>query len=146
MAKEIDYPPVWLAGFAAIGLIVGSVFPLSFDVNSIIGAALILVGLVVMLVAAGQMFLARTTVIPHRDPSALVMGGIFALSRNPIYLADALVLTGLYLHWDAIVALPLVIVFMVVITRRFILQEEARLQRLFGELFEDYRARTRRWI
>ena len=146
MAKEIDYPPVWLAGFAAIGLIVGSVFPLSFDVNSIIGAALILVGLVVMLVAAGQMFLARTTVIPHRDPSVLVMGGIFALSRNPIYLADALVLTGLYLHWDAIVALPLVIVFMVVITRRFILPEEARLLRLFGELFEDYRARTRRWI
>jgi protein-S-isoprenylcysteine O-methyltransferase Ste14 len=146
MAKEIDFPPVWLAGFAAIGGIIGRIAPIEFNFNSIIGAALIVVGLFVMLVAAGQMVLARTTVIPHRDPSALVMGGVFSLSRNPIYVADALILAGLYLHWDALVALPLVAVFMGVITRRFIRPEEARLQAIFGDIYDEYRARTRRWI
>jgi protein-S-isoprenylcysteine O-methyltransferase Ste14 len=146
MAKEIDFPPVWLAGFAALGGFVGSILPVELAFNSIIGATLILVGLAVMLVAAGQMILARTTVIPHRDPSALVMNGIFSLSRNPIYLGDTLILAGLYLHWDAILALPLVLFFMIVITRRFIRPEEARLERVFGEVFQEYRARTRRWI
>lgn len=146
MAKEIDFPPVWLAGFAVIGGIIGRIAPIEFGFNSVIGAALILVGLALMLVAAGQMALARTTVIPHRDPSSLVMGGVFSLSRNPIYLADALILAGLYLHWDAILALPLVAVFMAVITRRFIRPEEARLQAIFGEIYDEYRARTRRWL
>jgi protein-S-isoprenylcysteine O-methyltransferase Ste14 len=146
MAKEIDFPPVWLAGFAAIGGVIGRIAPIDLGVNSILGAGLILVGLVLMLVAAAQMMMARTTVIPHRDPNALVMGGVFSLSRNPIYLADALVLVGLYLHWDALVALPLVAVFMAVITRRFIRPEEARLQAIFGEIYADYCARTRRWL
>lgn len=146
MAKDIDFPPVWLAGFAAIGGLVGRLAPIELGMNSIIGAGLILVGLVLMLAAAAQMLMARTTVIPHRDPSALVMGGVFGLSRNPIYLADALVLAGLYLHWDALVALPLVAVFMAIITRRFIRPEEARLHAIFGEVFDEYRARTRRWL
>lgn len=146
MAKEVDFPPVWLAGFAALGGVIGRLAPIELGVNSIVGAGLILVGLGLMLVAAAQMALARTTVIPHRDPSALVMGGVFGLSRNPIYLADALVLTGLYLHWDALLALPLVAVFMAIITRRFIRPEEARLAAMFGEIYDDYRARTRRWI
>lgn len=146
MAREIDFPPVWLAGFAAIGGVIGRLAPFELAFNSILGAGLILVGLGLMLVAVAQMVLARTTVIPHRDPSALVMGGVFALSRNPIYLADALVLTGLYLHWDALVALPLVAVFMAIITRRFIRPEEARLAAMFSEIYDDYRARTRRWI
>lgn len=146
MAKEIDFPPVWLAGFAALGIVIGAIAPIGLSFNSIVGAALILVALIVMFVAAGQMFLARTTVIPHRDPSSLVMNGMFALSRNPIYLADALLLTGLYVHWDALLALPLVGVFMVVITRRFIRPEEERLERIFGEVYGEYRARTRRWI
>ncbi|MGL4279820.1 MAG: methyltransferase family protein [Albidovulum sp.] len=146
MAKEIDFPPVWLAGFAALGGFVGRFVPVDLTFNSIIGAGLILIGLAVMLVAIAQMVLARTTVIPHRDPSALVMNGMFALSRNPIYLADALILTGLYMHWDALLALPLVLLFMIVITRRFIRPEEARLEKAFGDIFLEYRARTRRWI
>lgn len=146
MAKEIDYPPIWLAGFAAAGGIVGRFAPVGMPFNSIVGAGLILVGIVLMLVAVGQMMMARTTVIPHRDPSSLVMNGVFALSRNPIYLADALILAGLYFNWDALLALPLVAVFMIVITRRFIRPEEARLTGVFGEIYEDYRARTRRWI
>ena len=113
---------------------------------SIIGRALIFAGLALMIVAAGQMLIARTSVIPRRDPDAFVHGGVFRLSRNPIYLADAILLAGLYIAWDALIALPLVAVFAIVIQKRFILDEEARLSRRFGDEYLEYTARVRRWL
>src|SRR5690606_7523191 len=92
MAKEIDFPPVWLAGFAALGGVIGRVVPVVTPVNDELGAILIFAGLTLMIVAAGQMLIARTSVIPRRDPDAFVHGGVFRLSRNPIYLADAILL------------------------------------------------------
>lgn len=146
MAKEIDFPPVWLTGFAVIGGLIGRVVPVTTPVNDPLGAALVGGGIVLMLVAAGQMIIARTTLIPRRDPDAFVHGGVFRFSRNPIYLADAVLLAGLCFAWDALIALPLVAVFMMVITRRFILGEEARLMERFGEEYADYAGRTRRWL
>jgi protein-S-isoprenylcysteine O-methyltransferase Ste14 len=92
------------------------------------------------------MALARTTVIPRRDPSALVTGGVFGWSRNPIYLADAIVLTGAVLWLDAVLALPLVAVFVWLIQTRFIRDEEARLTLAFGPEFDLWAARVRRWV
>ena len=146
MAKEIDFPPVWLAGFAALGGVIGRIVPVTTPANDEIGALLIILGLILMIVAAAQLVLARTTFIPRRDPDAFVFGGVFRFSRNPIYLADAIVLAGFYIAWDAIIALPLVAVFIIVIQRRFILDEEARLSRRFGEEYLEYTARVRRWL
>lgn len=146
MAKDVDFPPVWLAGFAAIGGLFGRAFPVHFGWSDVVGSLLIIGGLVLMVVSALQMMIARTTVIPRRNPDALVTGGAFRLSRNPIYLADVIVLTGLYIAWDALVALPMVAVFLYVIQSRFILDEEARLSERFGEEYEAYSAKTRRWL
>ena len=146
MAKDIDFPPVWLAGFAALGGIIGRIVPVATPANDAVGAALVVIGIILMIVAAAQMALARTSIVPRREPAALVQSGLFRLSRNPIYLADAILLAGFYISWDALIALPLVAVFMVVIQRRFILDEEARLSRVFGEDYTDYVARVRRWL
>lgn len=146
MAREIDFPPVWLAAFAVLGAIVGRILPVATPVNDILGAVLIFAALTLMIVAAAQMLIARTSLIPRRDPDALVHGGVFRLSRNPIYLADAILLAGLYIAWDAFIALPLVVVFAVVIQKRFILDEEARLSRRFGDEYLEYTSRVRRWI
>lgn len=146
MAKEIDFPPVWLAGFAVLGGVIGRIVPVATPVNDVLGAILIFAGLALMIVAAGQMLIARTSVIPRRDPDAFVHGGVFRFSRNPIYLADAILLAGLYIAWDALIALPLVAVFAIVIQKRFILDEEARLSRRFGDEYLDYTSRVRRWL
>ncbi len=146
MAKDIDFPPVWLAGFAAVGGVLGLALPIRLAYNEVIGSVLIVAGFVLVLTAAAQMMIARTTLIPRRDPDALVTSGVFRFSRNPIYLGDAIVLAGLLIAWDALISLPLVAVFVLVITRRFILEEEGRLLRLFGEPYGDYMATTRRWL
>ena len=146
MAKDVDFPPVWLAGFAAIGGIFGRAFPVHFNINDVLGSLLVVAGLVLMGLAILQMMVARTTVIPRRNPDRMVTGGVFRLSRNPIYLADVLILTGLYIAWDALYAMPMIAVFIYVIQSRFILDEEKRLDDLFGAEYEAYKAQTRRWL
>lgn len=146
IAREVDFPPVWLAGFAALGGICAWAFPVALPYGRIVGGGLVIVALVLMASAVVQMMFARTTVIPGRDPARMVTTGLFRLSRNPIYLADALLLSGLYLYWGALVAMPLVALFMQVLTKRFIVPEEARLRQIFGAEFNAYKNRTRRWI
>ncbi|MBS0563783.1 MAG: isoprenylcysteine carboxylmethyltransferase family protein [Proteobacteria bacterium] len=146
VAREVDLPPVWLAGFAALGAVANRIFPTELMGGHLVGGTLAAFALLLMVAAALQMALAGTSVIPGRDPKRLMTGGLFRLSRNPIYLADTLLLTGLFLYWHALIALPLVPLFMYLILKRFILPEEARLSRLFGESFEAYKRQTRRWI
>lgn len=146
MLRALDLPPLWLVLFAALGWGLGRAAPLAVPLGHEIGWMLAGLGVALMGTAAAQMVLRRTTFIPRRDPDALVTSGVFALSRNPIYLGDALLLTGLMLLWDAPLGLPLVPAFMAFITRRYILAEEARIAARFGPAYAAYCARTRRWL
>ncbi len=142
--KWIDLPPVWLAGFlfAAWGL--GT--PDASAWASWLGAGVALAGGALIGLAALEFARARTTIIPHQTPQRMISSGVFALSRNPIYLGDTLILAGLCLRWEALAGVVLVPVFVWIITRRFIVPEEARLAREFGPAFTAYSAGVRRWI
>ena len=72
--------------------------------------------------------------------------GPFRYSRNPSYLALAMIYAGIAVlrnsPW-AILLLPLVLV---VIQREVIGREERYLERTFGEQYLDYKGRVRRWV
>ncbi len=146
--KWLDLPPVWLVAFLVAGRLQASWLPLlRFRAwADWAGAALVLAGLLLMIAAVWELRRHHTTIDPREPPSAIVTTGVFAWSRNPIYLGDTLVLAGLALWWDSVLGLFLVPVFVWVITRRFILKEEARLSELFGSEFADYSDRVRRWF
>ena len=145
--RDIDIPPSWLALHIGAAWVLSRVSPAVFGGSGAgLGKVLVVLGGLLMAVAILQMAMRRTTVIPRRDPSALVTGGVFAWSRNPIYLGDALILTGAILWLDAILALPLVASFVWLIQTRFIRDEEARLTLAFGPEFDLWAARTRRWF
>lgn len=147
MRMTADYPPIWLAGFALAGWAAGRAAAHGPGWLAGGGLALVLTGLALMLWAAWTLGRARTTLDPHGQPRHLVTTGPFRLSRNPIYLADALILAGLCLAFRApLAAVPLVAGFVAVISARFIGPEEARLARAFPKAFAAYRQRTRRWI
>lgn len=147
LAREIDIPPSWLALHLGAAWLLAKVSPPVFGgVGRALGAGLVGLGALVMIAAVAQMVLARTTVIPRRNPSALVTEGVFALSRNPIYFADAMILTGAILWLDAVLALPLVFGFVWLIQTRFIREEETRLTLAFGPEFDLWAARVRRWV
>ncbi|MFW2586682.1 methyltransferase family protein [Sagittula sp. SSi028] len=149
MRKWIDIPPVWLLGCLLLAFWqarhypVGGFGPVWAD---LLGGLLVGGGLCLMALAVTEMRRHRTTVIPHRQAERLVTSGIFKRTRNPIYLGDAMILTGLILYWDAVLALPLIPVFVWVIERRFIVTEEQRLRRKFGAAFARYCAQTGRWV
>jgi protein-S-isoprenylcysteine O-methyltransferase Ste14 len=146
--RHLDYPPVWLAGFAVLAWAIAWAlpFPGPGPVLRAAGGALVGAAGLLMALAVVEFLRQRTTIVPHRDPSALVRGGIYRLSRNPIYLGDAAVLAGLALWWGSVPALLLVPLFLRVIRRRFVEAEEARLRAAFGADAEAFMARVRRWL
>ncbi|MBT4522073.1 MAG: isoprenylcysteine carboxylmethyltransferase family protein [Halieaceae bacterium] len=108
--------------------------------------ALILTGLVLLVIAGGLFKRAGTDLIPFRNVSALVTTGVYRFTRNPMYLGMATVLLGGAVALGAATALPVPLLFVVVIEMRFIRPEEEMLRGLFPEDFPAYCARVRRWI
>jgi protein-S-isoprenylcysteine O-methyltransferase Ste14 len=143
----IDTPPVWFAGLAVLAWLQARFWPLapSGTVLRWAGAGLVLGGVLLVVLAALEFRRHRTSIVPRERPRALLTRGPYALSRNPIYLADAMILSGLVLRWD-LASLPLVAVFVLVISRRFIRGEEAGCAAAFGADWAGYAARVRRWL
>jgi protein-S-isoprenylcysteine O-methyltransferase Ste14 len=132
---------VWWANRAGIGVSL-------IRLPSWLAALVLLVGVVLMLLAVVLMVRARTTVNPlHPERSRrLVTEGVFSVSRNPIYLGDALLIAAAGLFWSNWIALVALAVFVAYITRFQILPEETALNDAFGDVFQAYCARTRRWV
>lgn len=154
--KRLDYPPIWLLGFIGLAWVlswalnwalatVGLGFEVPF-VLKLLGGVLIAIGLSLMALAVFAMLRHRTTVVPHRVPSAIVTDGVYRLTRNPIYLGDAFTLVGfslLFAHSATVLLAP---VFMAVIQKRFIVEEETWLRTKFPEEFQTWAEQTRRWL
>lgn len=150
MGKWIDLPPVWLAGFLVVAWAQSAYYPAGLGFGGawadFAGGLLIGGGVLLMALAFFEFRRHRTTLMPHETPERLVQSGIFTRTRNPIYVGDALVLLGFILRWDAVLALPLLPVFVWVLEKRFIEPEEDRMRRKFRMDFARYCEKTRRWI
>ncbi|MBM7067960.1 isoprenylcysteine carboxylmethyltransferase family protein [Actibacterium sp. 188UL27-1] len=147
--KWIDIPPVWLVGFLVLAWLQATylpVLPFRFPVLSLICGLLVGGGVLLMALALIEFRKHKTTPIPHEEANALITAGIFSRTRNPIYLGDAMVLTGLSLYWGAWPSLIFVPLFVLIITRRFIVPEETRLKRRFGPSFILWSEKTPRWL
>lgn len=145
--KYVDLPPVWLLGFCAIIWLSGST-PLGVIEVPLFWVGTVALGAGCALIAAAfvEFYRLKTTVVPHQSATSLITGGVFRLSRNPIYLADLLILAGVSLRGGAIWGLLLVPILMWILTTRFIKDEETRLARDFGPEFAAYCCQTRRWM
>ena len=145
--RFLDLPPVYLLLCLCVAYWVGQIAPVPLGAAlSWLGDLVFYAGLGLIAIAAIEFLRHRTTIIPRRDPSGLITSGIYRLTRNPIYLADVMILIGLTIRWEAVLALPLAPLFVWWITRHFILQEEQTLGKTFPEAYPDYLSRTRRWI
>ena len=132
----------WLAARAAPSL--------GFDFRGRTLLALMLAGAAAAIGAAGvfEFRRARTTVNPLQPgrASALVTGGIYRHTRNPMYVAVATLLLAWAL-WLGNALAPLgTVLFVAWIDRLQIPPEERALETLFGAEFERYRSEVRRWL
>lgn len=111
-----------------------------------IGLCLICAGVALEVITALTFRRHRTTILPHRGASALITDGPFAKSRNPIYLGNTLLVLGAGLLFGIlwlVIAAPLA----AFVTQKLAIEREERhLSARFGKAWDDYAARTPRWL
>lgn len=148
--KALDLPPVWLLGFCLLAWAQVRLIPMDLSlegpVTGFLSGLLIGAGLVLMALAFAEFRRHQTTIVPHRSASHLIQSGIFTRTRNPIYLGDVLVLTGVILWMDAVLSLTLVPIFVWILEKRFVIPEENRMRREFRADFGRYENKVRRWV
>jgi len=83
--------------------------------------------------------------IDETAPDKLVTGGVFAVSRNPIYLAFISFILGMFFVYPNITILLVLILFAAVIHSQ-VLREEKFLRGHYGEEYEAYCRRVRRYL
>ncbi|WP_241753337.1 methyltransferase family protein [Xanthomonas translucens] len=113
------------------------------------GGVVAAAGLLLSLLCLARFVQRRTTVLPERDPSSLVVRGPYRYSRNPMSLSLLLSYVGLRVQigwpWALLLLLPLPLL---ALQRVLIPFEEARLRarERFGSAYARYCAQVRRWL
>ncbi len=141
---RLDLPPVWALGAALVSWGLARTLPVAALPGGM-GRLLIVAGLALAVWSVFWFRRKGTPLEPGKVPRALIVEGPYRINRNPIYTAMLLILIGWGLALGAASALVPPLVFAVIVTRRFVLGEEAALRAAFGAEAERYFARTRRW-
>jgi protein-S-isoprenylcysteine O-methyltransferase Ste14 len=110
------------------------------------GIALLIAGLTIIVAAIFQMRRAKTNVEPWKPTTAILDTGLYAVSRNPIYLAMFFVYLGVSFLFNSIWFLPILPVVLLAVHYGVILREEKYLTRKFGDEYLNYKNRVRRWL
>ena len=110
------------------------------------GAVPIVLGIGVIVFADRHFKKVSTAINPFDRPSFLVTSGVFRRSRNPIYLAMIVVLFGAAFAWGTLSTFVLPPALAWLLSRKFILMEEATLSQTFGQDYDRYKGRVRRWL
>jgi protein-S-isoprenylcysteine O-methyltransferase Ste14 len=148
-AQVIAPPAALLAGVLLASFLLDLVWPISFvPVGYTLpgGIALIFLAVNLMAFAAKEMIRIKTTLSLQTPATDLATSGVFAWSRNPIYLGMVLLCAGVAVFINSLWTLLFAIAFAAVLQKGVIGPEEAYLERRFGQRYLDYKARVRRWI
>ena len=143
-------PPLWAL------LLLGATYGLSLvpDLDQLpvlqtrpIGFVIICAALAILAWAMLQFRFAKTQLLPNSETNnALVTNGVFAVTRNPMYLSMTVFCIGGALWFGRIPMLLAPVLMFAVANWVFIPFEEAKMRRQFGAAFDAYTKRVRRWI
>ena len=147
-------PPVIYLGPLLLGLLLDRKIPAPFlprGSTRIVGLPLIGGGVLLGGWTFRTMRRADTPVIgepfvAEKPTSTLITDGPFGYSRNPGYLAGAMVYAGIASLTNVLWVFLLLPVVLLTMRRTAIEREERYLEGKFGEEYLRYKARVRRWI
>jgi protein-S-isoprenylcysteine O-methyltransferase Ste14 len=136
-----------------IYLIISIIMHYTLHLNQIIYYPFYLIGFLFFVLGTGLNIWAdqllkkqKTTVKPNENPTSLIETGAFKISRNPMYLGMTLALLGAGFILGSITSFIGALLFIVTMEIAFIPMEEKNLQEQFGETFENYKKKVRRWV
>lgn len=149
--STFPWPPLlWLSAIA-VAWAAGQLFPLPWPglddfAARAVGLAFGAVGIALMVWGIVTLHRAGTTVRPDQGSDVLVTSGPFWRFRNPIYLAQVLIMLGLAEVGKNAWFVFFAFVHAILVTKLAIIPEERHLESRFGDLYRTYKARSRRWI
>jgi protein-S-isoprenylcysteine O-methyltransferase Ste14 len=149
LESKIPPPAIVLVMAVFMWLISRAAPSLHFDVSAHnwLAFALVSVGFVTGISGVATFRKAKTTVNPTKPhASSLVTWGVYAISRNPMYLGGFIMLLGWAIFLLNALAFLFLPVYVLYINRFQIAPEERALTSLFGETYVAYQARARRWL
>ena len=142
-------PPTYLLVTIILQLLLHFVVPVVKLIPApwnLVGILPLAAGIAMNLVADGVFKKVETTVKPFQESSTLVTDGIYAYTRNPMYVGYVLMLAGLAVLVRSLTPWLVIPVFVVLMNRVFIVAEEGMLAEKFGDSWEAYSKRIRRWL
>ena len=142
-------PPYYFFSCIALEVILHLLVPFykyTFSHYQWIGLPIIVIGISINLIAKETVLKSKSTVIPFQKPRLLVRHGPFRYSRNPMYLGMLLVLIGESILLGSLGTLIAPILFVLIITLKFIKPEEEMLKNVFENDYINYKKEVRRWI
>jgi len=145
----LTFPPVIFIIFYVIGYVTDRAFPAdlgTLDIRYAIGGVLIALSVALVAWAVTHFLRAKTHVDVRKPATALVTGGPYRLSRNPMYLAMTLLYAGFAVAFSLPITLALLIPCLALLHHGVIRREETYLERKFGDEYRAYKARIRRWL
>lgn len=146
------FPPVIpLTTLAIAGVLqwlipIGLMARMDSPVRVAIGMIVAISGLVT--VSAGRRALQRgkTNISPSLPATTLVTDGVFAYTRNPLYVGGSLALCGIALLFDLDWMLLLMLPAFALLHYAVVLREERYLERKFGDAYRRYRISVPRYF
>jgi len=149
LESKVPPPAVMLAIALLMWLLSGTAPPFHFAVpaRNWLTAILVSAGFVTGLSGVVTFRHAKTTLNPLKPhASSLVTWGVYAISRNPMYLGGLIMLFGWAIFLSNALALLFLPLYVLYINRFQIAPEERALTSLFGERYVAYQMRARRWL
>lgn len=149
---ELKIPPPIVAAvfgvFMWLASLMSEATSIAIGYRAVVAVVVACIGAVFGISGMVSFVRAKTTMNPMKADTAstLVTGGVFRLTRNPMYLSLLLYLAAwaIYLeNWIALVFLPLFVIYM---NEFQIKPEERAMATLFGAQYAEYKARVRRWL
>lgn len=142
-------PPTYFFGAIILMLGVHFVLPIMTIVPfpwNVFGLLPLVIGLTIATLADKVFHQRGTTIKPFQTSNVLVTDGFYRFSRHPMYLAFTLALFGLAWLLGSASPLAVVVLFAVLMDIIFIRAEERMLADTFGEDWQAYTRRVRRWL
>ena len=140
-------PPLLFLGLLFLGPVINKAWPLPpIGVSWLPGVAIGIVGLAIIAAAQFRFRATGENPVPWTPTNTVIDTGIFAITRNPMYLGMATAQFGFGVALDSFWSITLVPVSIWIITSQVIAKEEAYLTRARGQPYRDYCRRVPRWL
>tara|TARA_B100000674_G_C37936808_1_gene960670 strand:- start:1236 stop:1694 length:459 start_codon:yes stop_codon:yes gene_type:complete len=150
MGPEIKGNPLYISVYLLIGsFLVGEFivpkYPLFYIIN-LFGVLLIIIAPLIFFSSRNAFFAHDENPIPQTDTLKLIKTGIYAYSRNPIYLSFIMFHFGMFLTFENVMYFLSSIGLFIWLNYKVISEEELFLENKFKDEFVRYRQSVKKWI